>query len=194
MTADGMNERRWRFLRSLRPVVWMLTENGRNAERLFPGFGTLRCKLAFDLGDQRGCTLAPNGFGKAFPARKRREDQSFTSGEAQPVKGLSTAAGCILLRAIEPITFDRLAFGEVSSNMDSWPIARPIDQSFFRAMTQDISQSADLCGLFCGHQDCLIAPGPDLLAPIREPADFSRQVGVEVAHKLGELSCRVHVE
>jgi hypothetical protein len=43
MTADGMNERRWRFLRSLRPVVRMLAENGENTERLFPCFGPLRC-------------------------------------------------------------------------------------------------------------------------------------------------------
>jgi len=35
MLAGGMNEGGLRFLRSLRAVVWMLTENGDLAERLF---------------------------------------------------------------------------------------------------------------------------------------------------------------
>jgi hypothetical protein len=82
MTASRMNEGSGRFLRSLRPVVRMLAENGGNTERLAPGFGALRCKLGFDLGDQRSGALAPVGFGEAFPARERREDQSLASGEA----------------------------------------------------------------------------------------------------------------
>ena len=152
-SAGSMNEGGWRFLRSLRPVVWMLTENGGNAERLFAGFGALRCKLAFNLRDQRGGTLAPGGFGEALPAGKRGEDQSFTSGEAQPVKDFAPAVSCVLLGAIKPKAFDRSAFGEGSGGMDSRPIAGPLDQSFFRAMAQDISQSPDLCGLLSAHQD-----------------------------------------
>lgn len=167
--------------------MWMMAENGGNAERLLPGLDTLCCELAFYLGDQRGGTPAPSGFGEAFPARERREGQSFESREVQSVKGLSPTVGCVLLRAIKPIACDCLAFGKGSGNMDSWPIAWPLYQSFFRAMAQDISQSPDLRCLLGAHQDRLIASGPDLLAPIRETADFSRQVGVDVAHELGGL-------
>src|SRR3954465_7622654 len=63
LAAGGVNKGSGRFLRLLGTIVRVLAENGRNAERLSPGFGALRREFAFDLGDEGGGTLAPSGFG-----------------------------------------------------------------------------------------------------------------------------------
>src|SRR5258706_14774603 len=102
----------------------MLAENGGNAERLVPGSNALRCKLIFDLGHQGGGTLTPGGFGESSPAGQRREDQRLASRKPKPVEGLSPPPGRVLLGAIEPVTLDPPAFGEVSGSVESGPFGR----------------------------------------------------------------------
>jgi len=194
LAAGGMDEGGGRFLRSLWPIVRMLAENGGNAERLVPGSNALRSKLAFDLSHKCGGTLAPCSFGEAFPAGERREGQCLASRISQPVEGLSPPPGRVLSGAIEPIALDRPTFGEVFGSVETGPIARPLNQSFLRAVAEDVLQSLPLCALLRAHQDRLISPGPELVPPICESANFSSQVGVDVAHELGELPCRIHVE
>ena len=58
---------------------------------------------------------------------------------------------------------------------------------FLAALGQEVAEPSDLrCG-FVGHMDVDVAPAEDLLFPVVEPSDFAGDLGVDVAHEVGEL-------
>jgi hypothetical protein len=76
-----------------------------------------------------------------LPARQGIELQDFAGCVLEEAEGLATAASGVLLRAIEPETFEDLAFDQCADGVDSRPIAGPFDEVLLGAMRKAISKS-----------------------------------------------------
>jgi hypothetical protein len=86
----------------------------RNAFLGQPRFGLL-LNFAGNLLD----TLLPEVRGEVFPTRERRKPDPIRRRIAETLEVLASPAGRVLLRAIEPTAFHRLAGEQGTQGMDS---------------------------------------------------------------------------
>jgi hypothetical protein len=158
--------------------------DGGHAEGFASGVGPSDIRFGFDLFDQSR-DLVPVGFrSQVLPAGERGERDSFGRSVFQALVGLAPAAGGVLLGAIEPEAFEISAVQQGSDGVDPGPVAQLRDEVFLDAVGEQVAEAVDLGGLLGADDDRLVAPGPDLLPPAGEAADFPCQVGIEMAMNL----------
>jgi hypothetical protein len=76
----------------------------------------------------------------------------------------------------------------------SRPLIHCFHQILFDPVAEHVPESPDLGGFFITHDDCLVAPRPDLVAPADEATDLAGQIRVDVAHEAAELVSVVDVQ
>jgi len=106
----------------------------------------------------------------------------------ETVEILSAPPGGILLGPAEPVSLDRLIFDQGSDCMDSRPVLRPSDEPFLASVGENVAQALDLGGLLMTDDDGPVPARPDPVRPVDEPAHLPRQVGVQIAHEVGQLA------
>ena len=85
----------------------------------------------------------------------------------------------------------RLHLGQRRRRVHARPLTDPFDQALLDGLRQDIGESLDLCAVFVGDDRHLVTSLEDGPTPGGETIDFPRQLGLEVAHEVGELTCAV---
>jgi hypothetical protein len=122
----------------------MPAEDGRGSQRLASRSRSLDRGLGFDLVDQVESPFPPDLFRKMFPARERREVQGFGARIFETVEGFSTIAGGILLRPVEPESREVLDLDQRPGDVDTRPILRTSDKSFFATILETVPESPQL--------------------------------------------------
>ena len=135
------------------------------AERLSPGVGPADGGFGFDLLDQCGDAFPLGSRGEMLPAGQGGERHGLGRGVLQPVEALSLPASGVLSGAIEPEALQPFAVEQAADGVNARPVAELRDEVLFDAMGEHVAQAVDLGGLFGADDDCLVAPGPDLLPP-----------------------------
>jgi hypothetical protein len=71
--------------------------------------------------------------------------------------------------------------------VESWPILRPGHQAFLATLGEDIAEASHLSFLLLRDRDSAISALPELALPSMEGADLPGDVGIDKAHKDGQL-------
>src|SRR6185295_13742695 len=185
--AGGMAKRCRRPLHAGRPIMKALGANAVGSERRdslgVPG----RCGHIFDLGDQGGHSASVRVRREVRPGGKWAEDQGLHAGVPKALEGLSATPSGVLAGPVEPETFQNLLSEHGPDGVDARPILGPSDESFLAPLGEDVLQALALGSVFMGHQDRVVSPRPEFLAPVGEATGLAGEIGVQVAHEPGEL-------
>jgi len=102
-------------------------------------------------------------------------------------RGLPATPSGVLAGPVEPEAFQSLLSEHGPDRVDARPILRPSDEPFLAPLGEDVLQALDLGSIFVGHQDRVVSPRPESLAPVGEATGLAGEIGVQVAHEPGEL-------
>lgn len=151
-------------------------------------------RLGLDLGEEVRHPLADLRAGQMPPAGEWLESQGLRGSELQPRRALAAITRGVLTSAIEPVTSERRSVEQSVDPVHAGPILRPGDQSFLAAMREQVLEAPHLGRLLVAHHDGLIAASPELVAPMRQTAGLSGQVGIDETHETREPLCVRNVE
>jgi hypothetical protein len=113
---------------------------------------------------------------QVLPAGERREVDRVRRGVAQPFEGEAPAPVGVFPGTVEPVALKGLFLQQCADGGDSGPVSQALDERFLAAMRQDVPQPLDLGGLLFADRDGLVAPPPELLAPVGETTGLPGEV------------------
>ena len=88
----------------------------------------------------------------------------------------------------KPVALERLALDQRPRAVDAGPLADLLDKVLFNSVAQEVRQALHLGAFLVTDRNRLVAPGEDLVRPVRQADDLPGQVGVEVPHEEGQLA------
>jgi hypothetical protein len=130
--AQRMEERSGGSLRVLRPIVGVLTQNRRDAQRLASRSLGPGCGFLFDLMDQVKGAFSPDRLRKVLPAWEKRQVQRLDVRILETVEGLSPVAGGVCPASLGklPLGVGSFLFQKASFRRDSGSFPRALGGSF----------------------------------------------------------------